>query len=334
MAIPPPSTVGQTAPGRWWFARERSAILSRMTLRASQHTAWRSDPLVWAAIAVALLLWASAFAGIRAGLRDYGPGQVALLRFGTASMVLFAYASITRMRLPDRRDVPGIVLAGFIGITVYHVALNFGEQSVTAGAAALLISTSPIFTAILSAAVLNEHITRIGWAGILVSFGGIALIAFGEGGGLSLNAHALIILLAAFAASLYMIVGKRPLRRYSALEFTTYMIWAGTLPMLVFAPGLLAQIPAATPASTLAVVYLGVFPGAVSYVLWSYALSRMPASALATFLYAQPVNAILIAWIWLGELPSTLAVIGGAISLAGVVAVNAKGIAEERTAAA
>ena len=302
-----------------------------MTSRPDQPKTWQSDPRVWVAIVVALLLWASAFAGIRAGLRGYGPGQVALLRFGTASIVLFAYASLTRMRLPDRRDVPGIVLAGFIGITVYHVALNFGEQSVTAGAAALLISTSPIFTAILSAVVLKEHITRVGWAGILVSFGGIALIAFGEGGSLSLNAHALIVLLAAFAASLYMIVGKRPLRRYTALEFTTYMIWAGTLPMLVFAPGLFEQMPDAATSSTLAVVYMGIFPGAISYVLWSYALSRMPASALATFLYAQPVNAIVIAWIWLGELPSTLAIVGGAISLAGVIAVNAKGIAEERS---
>lgn len=290
---------------------------------------WRAQPSVWAAIAVALLLWASAFAGIRAGLASYGPGQVALLRFGTASIVLAVYASVTRMRLPALRDVPLIAAAGFLGITVYHVALNFGEQTVTAGAAALLISTSPIFTAILSSAVLKERITVLGWGGILVSFAGVALIAFGEGGGLTLSTDALVILLASFAAALYMIVGKRPLRRYRAFEFTTYMIWAGTIPLLVFAPGLVAQMGTADPASTWAVVYLGVFPGAVSYVLWSYALSRMPASVLATFLYAQPVNATLIAWIWLHELPSTLAIVGGVVSLAGVIVVNSRGVAED-----
>lgn len=290
---------------------------------------WRGQPSVWISIVVALLLWASAFAGIRAGLESYGPGQVALLRFATASVVLFVYASVTRMRLPDRRDIPIIVAAGFLGITVYHTALNFGEQTVTAGAAALLISTSPIFTAILSSAVLKERITPLGWGGIIVSFLGVALIAVGEGGGLSLSPDALVILLAAFAASLYMIVGKRPLRRYSALEFTTYMIWAGTVPLLVFAPGLVEQMPVADPASTWAIVFLGVFPGAVSYVLWSFALSRMPASVLATFLYAQPVNATLIAWVWLAELPSTLAIVGGVVSLAGVVVVNARGVAEE-----
>jgi len=289
---------------------------------------WRSDPKVWVSIVVALLLWAAAFAGIRAGLRSYGPGQVALLRFGTASVVLALWAVVTRMRLPSRQDLPVIALAGVLGITIYHVALNFGEMTVTAGAAALLISTSPIFTAMFSATFLKEHITAWGWGGIAVSFAGVALITLGEGGGMTLEFGAIIILVAALAASAYMIVGKRPLKRYTALEFTTYIIWAGTLPLLVFAPGLVEQFRIADPASTWAVVFLGVFPGAVSYVLWSYALSRMPASVLATFLYAQPVNATVIAWLWLGELPSSLAIVGGFISLAGVVVVNSRGVTE------
>jgi len=141
---------------------------------------------------------------------------------------------------------------------------------------------------------------------------------------------ALLVVVAAVSASLYMIVGKRPLRRYTALEFTTYSIWVGTLPMLVFAPGLFAQMPTATTESTVAVVFLGIFPGAVSYVLWNQALSRMPASVLATFLYFQPVNATLIAWAWLGEVPSVLAIVGGVISLSGVVVVNTMGVRRAR----
>lgn len=291
---------------------------------------WRSDPTVWTGIVVALLLWASAFAGIRAGLGPgrYGPGELALLRFGTASVVLALYAATTRMRLPRREDLPMIALAGVLGITIYHVTLNYGEMTVTAGAAALLISTSPIFTAIFSATFLKEHITAWGWGGIIVSFAGVALITLGEGGGMKLEPGAIVILVSALSASAYMIVGKRPLKRYNALEFTTYVIWAGTLPMLVFAPGLFAQWRVADPSATWAGIYLGVFPGAISYVLWSYALARMPASVLATFLYAQPVNATLIAWVWLAELPSSLAIIGGIISLAGVVVVNSRGVSE------
>src|SRR5512139_1534766 len=155
---------------------------------------WRREPRTWGAIAVALLLWASAFAGIRAGLRDFGPGQVALLRFGTASVALAVYALVKRMRLPDRRDFPAIALAGFLGISVYHVALNYGEQTVTAGAAALLISTSPVFTAVLSTRFLGERLTPWGWAGVLIAFGGAVLIAFGEGGGIAFNTDAVLIL--------------------------------------------------------------------------------------------------------------------------------------------
>jgi len=292
----------------------------------TQTPDWQRDPKTWAAIVVALLLWASAFAGIRAGLESYGPGELALLRFGTASVTLLGYAIATRMPLPDRRDLPMIALAGFFGITVYHITLNFGEQTVTAGAAALLISSSPIFTALLSTTWLGERLTGWGWTGVLVSFAGVALISFGEGGNLGFEPGALLVVVAAVAASLYMIVGKRPLRRYSALEFTTYAIWFGTLPMLVFAPGLIEQMPVASAESTVAVVFLGIFPGAISYVLWSLALSKMPASVLATFLYFQPINATWIAWLWLGEVPSLLAIVGGTISLVGVVLVNLKGV--------
>jgi drug/metabolite transporter (DMT)-like permease len=304
--------------------------MSRASLLAeSGHSvdpySWRRDPSTWAAIITALLLWASAFAGIRAGLESYGPGQVALLRFGTASVVFLVWATVTRMRLPDVRDLPRVALAGFLGITVYHVALNYGEVTVTAGAASLIISASPIITALLSAALLGERLSAWGWVGIFISFVGVALISLGEGGGLAFEPGAALVFVSAVATSVYFIVSKPPLRRYTAIEFTAYAIWAGTVPMLIFAPGLIAQAGDATPAATWAVIYMGVFPGAAAYALWSYALARMPASSLSTFLYFQPVNAIFIAWLWLGEVPALLALVGGVISLAGVVVVNTRG---------
>ena len=296
---------------------------------------WKREPRTWLAIAGVLMLWASAFAGIRAGMRltpaglpgadGYGPGQLALLRFGTASIVLALYALATRMRMPERRDLPVIALSGFLGISVYHVALNFGEVTVQAGAASLLISAGPVFTALLSAVFLRERLTRIGWGGILVAFAGVALIALSGGKGLRFTPGALLILLSAAVAAVYSILSKRSFKRHTALEFTCYSIWAGTLPMLVFLPGLARQLPVAAPSATLAVVYLGIFPGAIAYVLWNLALSRMPASLLSSFLYLSPVLASFIAWVWLGELPTPLTLVGGAIAILGVILVQTKG---------
>lgn len=298
---------------------------------------WKREPRTWLSIAGLLLLWASAFAGIRAGMRlspsgtvgpdGYGPGELALLRFGTASTVLALYAFAKRMRLPDRSELPLIGLTGFLGISVYHVALNFGEMTVQAGAASLLISAAPVFTALLSVAVLKERLTGIGWLGILLAFAGVALIALSGGQGLRFTPGALLILLAATVAAVYSILSKQLLRRHAALEFTCYSIWAGTLPLLVFLPGLLRRLPVAAPQATFAVIYLGIFPAAIAYVLWNYALARMPASLLSSFLYLSPVLASLIAWVWLGEVPALLTLVGGAIAILGVILVQTKGYA-------
>lgn len=285
----------------------------------------RIEPLVLAALLATVVLWASAFAGIRVGLEGYGPGQVALLRFLVASAALALYALLTRMRLPERRDLPAIFFAGFLAYTVYHVALNYGERTVSAGAASLLINTAPVFTALLAAGFLGERLRPLGWVGMAVSFTGAALISLGEGGGFSLDPGALLIVLSAVCTSVYFVFQRPYLQKYGALAFTTYAIWAGTLPMLFYLPGLFSQASAAPPGITLAVAYLGVFPTAVAYVLYAFAMSRMSATGAVSFLYLVPVLAYLIAWFWIGERPTALSIVGGVLALSGVLMVNRLG---------
>jgi drug/metabolite transporter (DMT)-like permease/GNAT superfamily N-acetyltransferase len=292
------------------------------------HSHVRNDPKATAAALTTVLVWASAFAGISVVVGPkggYGPGQAALLRFLVASATMAVVAVVTRVRMPKAKDLPVIAAAAIFGITIYHLGFTFGETKVSAGAAALIIAAGPIWTALLAIVFLGERLNRWGWAGVGLAFSGVAAIAFGEGGGFGFQPMALLVLMASMSTAIYFVISKKPLRTYSSLEFTSYVIWIGTVPMLFFLPGLLKQLPAAPISSTWTIVFLGVFPGALAYFLWSYALARMPASTTASFLYAEPVLAMFIAWLWQGVVPGWVTLAGGALALVGVVLVQTKG---------
>jgi len=278
------------------------------------------------AVAVTLLFWSSAFAGIRAGLRGgYTPGHLVLLRFLSASVVFFVYAAIRKVKPLERRDILRVAALGWTGISVYHIALTFGEVTVPAGTASLLIAAAPAFTALIAMVALRERLTRVGWLGIALGFGGIALITFASGQSHGFTRGALLILLSAVCTSVFFVYQKPLFQRYSAIDLTAYFTWFGTLPMLWFVPGLWGQLQTATAAATLSGVYIGVFPAAVAYVAWAIALSGGRATGVASALYINPLLAICFGWIWLGEVPAVVSLAGGAIALAGVVVVNVWG---------
>jgi drug/metabolite transporter (DMT)-like permease len=281
-------------------------------------------PVAGAAL-ITVLFWGSAFAGIRAGLHSYAPTQLALLRFLSASAVLAVFGLFTRMRLPALRDIPLILLLGLLGFAFYNIALNIGELNIPSGPAAVLIQTLPIWTALAAIVFLGERLRVLGWAGIGVSFAGALVIGLGKGSGFGLNWGAGLILLASLSASAYNIIQKSMLSRYRPVEITTWAIWAGTLLLLPFSPGLLAQVRAASLADTMAVVYLGVGPAALAYATWAVVLSRLPASRASSLLFSVPVVAFLVGWAWLGESPTALDVAGGVLAMSGVALVNTLG---------
>ncbi len=256
--------------------------------------------------------------GIRAGLQGYEPGHLAVLRFFTASAALGLFALFRRPRLPLLRDVPALFAHGFFGFTAYHLLLNYGERTVSAASACFLIGAIPIFTALMAGLVLKERLGRRLLLGIAVSMAGVALIALGEGGGFRIDAGALLIVLAAFSESLFMILQKPYLSRYTPSEYVTWTVFAGTILMLPWAPGLWEAVRQAPADATIAGVYLGIGPAAIAYATWAYALKRAEVSRVVITQFSMPAVTMLLGWAVLDELPNLLAVSGGLLALAGV----------------
>lgn len=275
------------------------------------------------------LLWASAFVAIRAAIDEIPPLSLAVVRYMIASAVLAAAMAAGKTRVPRRDAWPRLAVVGFLGIAVYNVALNIGLRSTDAGSASFLVNTAPIFSAIFAALLLGEAIPRSVRVGILSGFLGVTLLILGQGHGFTLRPAALAVLLAAVAQSLYFIVQKPLLVRYSALQVVSLAVWIGTALMLPLAVVAIPDFWRAPLSDQLLTVYLGVFPAALAYALWSIALRRVPVATAVGFLYAVPPTAVLLAWVFLGEIPSTLTLVGGAVALAGVVTVNMSRAAPE-----
>ncbi|MED3689388.1 DMT family transporter [Peribacillus butanolivorans] len=279
--------------------------------------------------AIAIILWGSSFAAIRASLLGgYSAGHLVLIRFLIASGVFILYAlwPSTQFRLPKKEDIIRILILGWIGISVYQLGVTYGEETVSAGTAAMLIASAPVFTAVIAVLVLKERLSFFGWVGLVIGFLGIFLITLGTAGStFNISKGAFLVLIASVATSVFFVFQKPLLNRYTPIELTAYFTWAGTLPFFIFFPGLFQGIQEATMVANLSALYIGIFPGAVAYVTWAIALSLGKASSVTSMMYIEPVFAIIVAWIWLQELPSTLSIIGGIVAISSVVIVNVLG---------
>jgi drug/metabolite transporter (DMT)-like permease len=272
---------------------------------------------------VQAVLWGSAFAGIKIGLESLEAGHLTLLRHLVASLCFIPFLVLTKSRLlPNWRDVPFFFFIGFLGYSIYHTALNYGELNVSAGTASLIIATAPAFTAIVAYFLLKDKLPVLGWAGILLSFAGVVLIVLGDNPELGFNVYALLILLSAIVTALYATLQRPLFKTYKAVEVTAFATWAGTIPMLIFLPRFIEDVGGSSLNSLLAGIYIGIFPSAIAYTLFAYAISKLPVTSVASFLYTVPVFGLLFSWFLLGEVPTWLTVVGGLIAIAGIVVVN------------
>ena len=287
----------------------------------------QSSAPLFLCIGLTLATWASSYVAIRHAVRGFPPGSLALIRFSIASLTLAALTLPTRRvslgRMP-RRDWLGFLGIGLVAIAIYHTALNAGERTVSAGAASLLINTGPIWTALIATAFLGERLGVRGWIGTALAFAGAGIVSAGATGQIRFTTGVVFILISSICQAIWFVTQKPYLKRYSAIESTCLVIWLGTVWLLPFVPELVEALKRVSRTELLSAVYLGVIPGAVGYISWTYVLSRLPASRAASLLYLVPPLAYLIGWMVLGEKPDVTAFLGGIPIIIGVALVNAR----------
>lgn len=268
---------------------------------------------------VSVLLWASAFVSIRSAGAAYSPGALALGRLLAGSLTLGVFCLVRREGPPPRSAWRGIAISGLLWFGLYMVVLNWGERQVDAGTAALVVNIGPILIALLSARLLGDTMPPRLLTGMAVSFAGAVTVGVsmsGDGGSSVLGVALCVLAAMAYASG---VVAQKPaLRTASALQVTTFGCLVGAVACLPFAGQLVHDAAGAPLSATINMVYLGVFPTALAFTTWAYALARTTASRMGATTYAVPALVVLMSWMFLGEVPGLLTLGGGALCLAGV----------------
>jgi drug/metabolite transporter (DMT)-like permease len=284
-------------------------------------------------VAIAVLTWSSAYAAIAYGLGGFTPGEVAFARLLLGSICLVLWIRIRRLPLPPLSAWPPLLALGLIGLSVYHLCLNYAETRIPSGTAAIIIALAPASTSAASALWLRERLSARVIVGLAIALVGVMLVVLTSGGNVSFQPKAALVLVSVLGASIYFTLQKPFSTRYGAEAVTTVTFFGGVLGTLPFALHLPHTLLAAPASRIAALVWLGLAPTFLGYLTWNMALQRASVSKVSSFIYSSTPIALLISWVWLGERPAGVTLVGAVIVVGGVILTNTRGRPKARVTA-
>ena len=275
------------------------------------------------AMLVTVVLWSSAFVGIRAVGDTFSPGSLTLGRLAVGAIALTLIARPTIRNLPRGRALLLVVIYGLTWSVAYNIALNAAERDLDAGTTALIVNIGPAIVALLAGVILKEGFPRPLIVGMFVAFGGVALIALStDQDSTAVDTATTTGVLLCLAAAVFYAVGALVQKPALATVSPVMCVWlgcvVGVVACLPLAPALIDELSGASAHDIWWLVYLGVFPTAIGFTTWSYALKRISAGQAASTTYLVPAVTTVISWLILDEVPASLAFVGGAMCLIGV----------------
>lgn len=282
---------------------------------ADRTPAW----LPLAAVATTLVLWASAFVGIRHLGESVPPGALSLSRLLVMLLALLVLMKGRLPRLPTKREWPLVLVGGASWFGVYNLTLNESERRIDAGTAALIVQIGPILVALLATFFLGERLTKWLLIGMGVGFAGVVVI--GRASSQGDNGDLVGVVLAVVAALTFavgVLTQKKLLSAMKVLDMTFWYAVIGAVVCLPWAGETVSVLSDATADTWWWILYLGVFPSAIAFSTWTYALSHADAGKFAQSTFLVPFITTLMAWLLLDEVPPAMAVLGGLLCIVGV----------------
>ena len=269
-----------------------------------------------------IFCWSLAFVFTRMTLSYFSAASLGFLRYLVASAALIVIAVIKKIKPPKPADWPLFLVSGFFGFFLYMIAFNKGLSSVPAATASVVNATVPVVTALIAGVVYREKVRGFQWVAVVIELIGIAVLTV-MSGGLTQSGGLVWLFLAALSLSTYNILQRKLTKKYTAMQASTYSIFAGTLMLAFFSPTAFRELAAAPAAQYIYVALLGVFPSAIAYVSWSVAFSKAErTSQVSNFTVLTLSFTSLLGILILGETPNAATLVGGGITLAGVLLFN------------
>ena len=274
------------------------------------------------ALAAIWLIWGLNWVVMKTANTYFPPILFVTWRFGTGALILFAFALWRKIPFPDKKFLPYIFLTGVLMLVLNNIAAQIGMQSISAGMAAVLNYTAPLWTAILAHFTLNERLTRLKCFGIFLAIIGLYVL-MGLQGVDDLSA-AFIIIFGAVCMALANIIVKLKLSKNNMVQLTTWQMIFGAIVLVAYS-SLVPQgeIHWCLPA-VLCVIYNGALASALAFFLWNYVLTHIEASSASIATLVAPIVGVLGGVFILGE-PFTVQIVVGIILIfAGILIVVKK----------
>ncbi len=278
----------------------------------------------------AVIVWGASFIATKVALRDISPVTVVWLRFSMGIVILgFAVAVRKQFSLLNKSEWAYFALLGFLGIAFHQWLQSNGLQTSEAGTTAWIVSTTPVFMALLGWVVLREHLAWLKIIGILLAFVGVLLvISDGDFSSIALRSFGqpgdILILISAVNWSVFSVLSRRGLKAYPATLMMFYVMlfgWGFTSKLFMGTQDF-SEINNLTFNGWMGMAFLGIFCSGLAYIAWYDALKALSTAQTGVFLYIEPLVAVIVAFFILSEAITVASLIGGGIIIFGVWLVN------------